>query len=328
MRISRGLQSFRADGRPSVIALGSFDGVHLAHQKILALAVERAGALSACSVACTFDPHPLHVLQPDRAPLPITTLDERLELIAGCGIEETVVVPFTSELSQVEADVFVKDVLLDTLKAREVVVGFNHTFGRGARGDARLLQTLGSTLGFTTRVVPPLTIDGATVSSSAVRESLRIGDVVRARRFLGRPYSIRGAVLRGAGRGRQLGFPTANLRPDRPILLATGVYAAQATVRRNGTGSSVPGTLSPDPLPSVVNVGYRPTFDNEYWIEAYLLDFSGDLYSATLELAFIARLRDERKFPDIEALRTQIRLDVDAARGALHHSSAGSGGAT
>jgi riboflavin kinase/FMN adenylyltransferase len=310
MRISRGLESFRADARPSVVALGSFDGVHLAHQKILALAVERARALSITSVACTFDPHPLQVLQPDRAPFPITTLDERLELIAACGVEETVVVPFTSELSRVEADVFIKDVLLDALRAREVVVGFNHTFGRGARGDARLLETLGPSLGFTARVVPPLTIDGTAVSSSAIRESLRAGDVVQARRFLGRPYSLRGAVLRGAGRGRQLGFPTANLRPERPIVLATGVYAAHARVLRAGT--------DPQPaLPSVVNVGYRPTFDNEYWIEAYLLDFEGDLYSATLELAFVARLRDERKFPGIEALKSQIAQDVESARQAL-----------
>ena len=310
MRISRGLESFRADGQPSVVALGSFDGVHLAHQKILGLAVERARALSVASVACTFDPHPLQVLQPDRAPLPISPLDERLTLIERCGIDRTVVVPFTSEFSQVEADVFVKDVLRDTLNAREVVVGFNHTFGRGARGDARLLETLGPGLGFTARVVPPLSIDGTTVSSSAVRESLRAGDVVRAGRFLGRPYSIRGTVLRGAGRGRQLGFPTANLRPDRPLLLATGVYAATATIHGEGTAWAAS-------LPAVVNVGYRPTFDNEYWIEAYLLDFEGDLYSATLELAFVSRLREERRFAGIDALKAQISRDVEAARAVL-----------
>ena len=310
MQISQGLESFRADGRPSVVALGSFDGVHLAHQKILALAVERARALSVSSVACTFDPHPLQVLQPERAPTPITPLEERLELIAACGIEKTVVVPFTVALSRVEPDVFVKDVLLDALKAREVVVGFNHTFGRGARGDARLLETLGAGLGFKARVVPPLTIDGTTVSSSAIRESLRTGDVVQAGRFLGRPYSIRGSVLRGAGRGRQLGFPTANLRPDRPLLLATGVYAARATVYRHGVPAQ-------GPLPGVVNVGYRPTFDNEYWIEAYLLDFEADLYDATLALTFVARLRDERKFPGVDALRAQIAQDVESARLAI-----------
>jgi riboflavin kinase/FMN adenylyltransferase len=261
-------------------------------------------------VACTFDPHPLQVLQPDRAPAPITTLDERLELIAGCGIEETVVVPFTPDLSRIEPDVFVKDVLLDTLRAREVVVGFNHTFGRGAHGDAKRLETLGPALGFTALVVPPLTIDGTIVSSSSVRESLLAGDVVQARRLLGRPYSIRGEVLRGAGRGRQLGFPTANLRPARPLVLATGVYAAQARIYRAGDSH-------PDTARSVVNVGYRPTFDNEYWIEAYLLDFEADLYSSTLELAFVARLREERKFPGIDALRQQIVADVESARAAL-----------
>ena len=308
MRIIRGLESCPPDARSSVVALGAFDGVHLAHQKILGLSVDRAREIDAFALACTFDPHPLEVLKPDQAPTPITTLDERLELIAGCGIDATVVIPFTPELSRIEAETFVKEVLLDTLRAREIVVGFNHTFGRGARGDARLLEALGERLGFVAHVVAPLMVDGITVSSSAIRDALRGGDMQGARRLLGRPYTIRGSVVRGAGRGRQLGFPTANIKPDRPLVLATGVYGGYARLDDGRRAQSEAGSKC------VVNIGYRPTFgENEYWIEAYLLDFSEDIYDRTLTISFVARIREERKFPDLEALRTQIRADIDRA---------------
>lgn len=302
MRIVRGLPSFPPELTPSVAALGTFDGIHLAHAAVLATTVERARALGAAAVACTYDPHPMAVLHPDRAPAPIATLDENLEHIAREGVDATLVIPFTLELSRVEAEAFVADVLVGTLHAREVVVGYNHTFGRGARGTAALLKDLGGRHGFATRVLPPLQVDGQTVSSSAIREALREGDPRQARTFLGHPYSIRGPVLRGAGRGRTLGFATANLRPERPLILAPGVYHAWATWDA-GRGWAV------------VNVGYRPTFgENEYWVEAYLLDFSGDLYDRLLTVHFLERIRGEMKFAGIEALKSQVMADIETAR--------------
>jgi riboflavin kinase/FMN adenylyltransferase len=302
MRILRGLASFPADLTPSVVALGAFDGIHLAHTKIIATAVERARALGVASVVCTFDPNPAVVLRPERAPAPIATLDENLERIGALGPDASLVIPFTPEFSKIEAEAFVEDVLRRPLGAREVVVGFNHTFGRGARGTATLLKELGDRHGVVVRVLPPLQVNGQTVSSSVIREALRDGDVEQARALLGRPYAIRGRVARGAGRGRTLGFPTANLRPDRPLILASGVYAARAVWE--GTRAE-----------AVVNVGYRPTFgEDEYWVEAYVFDFAGDLYERELTLEFLRRLRPEMKFAGVEALKRQVALDMEAAR--------------
>jgi riboflavin kinase/FMN adenylyltransferase len=301
MEIVRGLESYPPDSPPSVVALGAFDGIHLAHQKILATARERARALGVIALALTFEPHPLVVLQPERAPIPITEPSENLARIAAQGVDVTVVVPFTLEFSLIEPEAFVRDVLCHRLKAREVVVGFNHTFGRGARGDVRLLVELGPKYGFVVRVIPPLSVDGVAVSSSAIRAALGAGDVARARRFLGHPYTVRGRVLRGKGRGRQLGFPTANLKPERELILAPGVYAAHATWEGGSAGA-------------VVNVGVRPTFgEGEYWVEAYLLEFSDDLYDKVLALDFLERIRPEQKFPDAEALRAQVARDVARA---------------
>jgi riboflavin kinase/FMN adenylyltransferase len=302
MRIVRGLPSFPPELAPSVAALGTFDGIHLAHAKVLATTVARARALGVAAIACTYDPHPNAVLHPDRAPAPIATLDENLERIAGQGLDATLVVPFTLELSRMEAETFVADVLVRTLRVREVVVGYNHTFGRGARGTATLLKDLGHRDGFATHVLPPLQADGQTVSSSAIRDALRDGDARLARRFLGHPYSIRGPVQRGAGRGRTLGFATANLRPERPLLLAPGVYHAWAT----WDGGQAWG---------VVNVGYRPTFgENEYWVEAYLLDFAGDIYDRLLTVHFLERIRGEMKFAGVDALKAQVMADIETAR--------------
>jgi len=244
----------------------------------------------------------MEILQPERAPAPIATLDERLDLIAATGVETTVVLAFTRALAAVEPEAFVKDVVLQRLRAREIVVGFNHTFGRGARGNAQLLEELAPRLGFRVDVVPPRVVDGVPVSSSEIREALRLGDVERAGRYLGRPYAIGGTVEAGAGRGRTLGFPTANIRPDRPLLIATGVYAGTVEAGEGRHGA-------------VVNVGVRPTFgENRLVVEAHLLDFAGNLYDRPVSLAFLGRLREERKFADVETLRRQIAEDVDSAR--------------
>jgi riboflavin kinase / FMN adenylyltransferase len=302
MWIARGLESFPPEVTASVVALGTFDGVHLGHRAILATAVRRARELGIPSVACTFDPHPMEVLQPDRAPLPISTLEGRLALIRETGIDGAEVVPFTREIARLEPEAFIKDVIVERVKAREVVVGYNHTFGRGARGTPALLVDVAGRLGLRAHVVPPYTVDGEPVSSTAIRTALGAGDVERAARLLGRPYVITGEVVRGAGRGRVLGFPTANVRPDLVPLIRAGVYAGRAEVGGRA-------------YESVVNVGVRPTFGEEALaIEAHLLDVAAELYGVRIAVAFVRRIRDERRFPSVEALRAQIALDVDAAR--------------
>ena len=302
MQIVRGLESFPPDARPSVVALGTFDGVHLGHRAILGTAVTHAREAGLQALACTFEQHPIEILQPARAPRSITTVEERLALIAETGVDGVVVLSFTPELAAVEPEAFVKEVLLGRLRAQQIVVGFNHRFGRGARGDAGLLQELASRLGFQAHVVPPLTVGGVPVSSSEVRTALQRGDVVAAARFLGRPYAIGGTVTSGAGRGRTLGFPTANLAPDGNLLIPRGVYGCLAHV---------------DAVvhPTVVNIGVRPTFaETTLAIEAHLLDFTGDLYGRRMRLDFMLHLREEMRFPSVEDLKAQIARDVEAAR--------------
>lgn len=304
MQIVRGLESSPPDAGPSAVALGAFDGIHLGHRAILGTAVALARQGKIRALACTFDRHPMEVLQPDRAPMPITTLEERLELIAGTGIDTTVVIPFTPAVASVEAKAFVQDVLIGTLEAREIVVGFNHRFGRGARGDTQLLESLAAPLGFRAHIVPALMVDGVAVSSSEIRAALQRGDLPNAERLLGRPYSIRGEVVRGAGRGRTLGFPTANVKTERPLGLPVGVYVCRLLVGARQHQA-------------VVNVGYRPTFgETDLSVEAHVLDFAGDLYDQKVTLTFLRRLREERKFPSVDALKEQIAIDVAAARAA------------
>jgi riboflavin kinase/FMN adenylyltransferase len=302
MRIVRGLESYPPDGAPSVVALGVFDGVHRAHRAILGAAVERGRGLGVQALACTFDPHPMEILQPERAPIPLTTIPERLDLMAETGLDGAVVIAFTRALAAMEPEAFVKDVLVERLKAREVVVGFNHRFGRGARGDAAMLDNLGDRLGFRAHVVEPLRIDGVPVSSTEVRAALQRGDLALAERFLGRPYSVGGSVVHGAGRGRTLGFPTANVQPDRPVLVPAGVYECDLVL----------GGVSHH---AVVNIGVRPTFgEATTTVEAHVLDFAGDMYGRHVELRFHERLRPERKFGSVEELKAQIADDIKQAR--------------
>lgn len=305
MRIVRALESFPPEARPSVVALGVFDGVHRAHRMILDTAVRRAREARATPVAFTFDRHPAEVLQPDRAPLPITTVDERLALIAESGIAVTAVVAFTAAFARMEPEAFVTEVLGGRLGARDVVVGFNHRFGRGARGDVRLLAEIGAAIGLHAEVVPPLDVDGAPVSSSAIRTALQRGDLAVAARMLGRPYFVAGEVVEGSSRGRTIGFPTANVKSDRPVLVPPGVYACRLFAGDRTYGA-------------VLNAGVRPTFgETTFTLEAHVLDFSGDLYGARVRLDLVERLREERKFAGVDALVAQIHQDVAAARRVL-----------
>jgi riboflavin kinase / FMN adenylyltransferase len=302
MWIVRGLESYPPDASPVVAALGTFDGVHLAHRAILAKALARGRVLALPAITCTFDPHPMEVLQPDRAPRPISTLAERLALIAGTGVDGALVLRFTRELAAIEAEAFVENILVARLKVREIVVGYNHTFGRGARGDVSLLDALGRRLGFRVHVMPPFEADGVPVSSTTIRTALQAGNVEAAARLLGRSYAVVGKVVRGTGRGRALGFPTANLALDRPLLAGSGVYACEAEL--DGVSGH-----------AVVNIGVRPTFgEDRLAVEAHLLDQSGDLYGRHIRLGFLRRLRDEQRFPSVDALRRQIAADVEAAR--------------
>ncbi len=287
----------------TVITIGNFDGVHLGHRSILARVVQRARELGGQAVAVTFDPHPLKLLRPE-TPLPLlTTPEQKLQLLAACGLDAAVVLPFTREFAALPARDFVTDYFCERLRVREVVIGHDYCFGRGREGNIDLLKEMGSDLGFSVQVVWAVAADEAVVSSSLIRALLRLGKVVEAGRLLGRPYGVAGTVVRGKGRGAKLlGVPTANIRPINELLPASGIYAVR--VRR---GAEI--------LPGVANIGTCPTFDNsDYSLEVHLLDFDADLYNEALGVDFVARLREERRFPSIEALAAQIHADINAAR--------------
>ncbi len=287
----------------TVITIGNFDGVHLGHRAILARVVQRAQKLGGQAVAVTFDPHPLKLLRPE-TPLPLlTTPEQKLQLLAACGLDAAVVLPFTREFAALPARDFVTDYFCERLRVREVVIGHDYCFGRGREGNIDLLKEMGSDLGFSVQVVWAVAADEAVVSSSLIRALLRLGKVVEAGRLLGRPYGVAGIVVRGKGRGAKLlGVPTANIRPINELLPASGIYAVR--VRR---GAEI--------LPGVANIGTCPTFDNsDYSLEVHLLDFDADLYNEALGVDFVARLREERRFPSIEALAAQIHADINAAR--------------
>ena len=293
-------------GRRPAVAVGNFDGVHRGHQALVAAAVALARASGGPAVVLTFDPHPARVLRASQAPAPLTTLAQKEELVEGLGIDRLVVVPFDAQLAALSPEAFAEQVLHQALDARHVVVGDSFRFGRGRAGDARGLEMLGRGLGFDVEVVPALLSAGRPVSSSRVREALAQGDLAEARELLGRPYFVDGRVVRGDGRGRAIGVPTANLAPDEQVLPALGVYAARCRVAGGAWHRAV------------VNVGERPTFGGgPVTLEAHLLDFEGDLYDTRLRVALAARLRGEQRFASKEALVAQIRADIEAARAEL-----------
>jgi riboflavin kinase/FMN adenylyltransferase len=288
--------------RPTVLTLGVFDGLHLGHQLIIRTVAERAHVLGAVPTVVTFDPHPRAVLHPQSAPPLLQTLDQKVEGFGILGIEQTIVVRFTEQFSQVRAEDFLRDVVRERLHAREVYLGRGFNFGHNREGDIELLQRVSADLGFVGAEVPEVRLRGVRVSSSRVRQLLAEGRVNLARRMLGRPYGVEGLVVRGNERGHTLGFPTANLHPQNRVLPAHGVYV---------TGTLIDGQWRR----SVTNVGTRPTFETttEPSVETFVMNWTGDLYGDVIRVRFLYRLRDEMKFPSLATLQSQIKKDVARA---------------
>ena len=305
------LETLQPLGWPEpAVTVGNFDGVHRGHQSLVAVAVDEARARGGCSVALTFDPHPSRVLSPDRAPASLMTVDQKAEALSGLALDRLAVLPFTFGLSRETAADFARRVLAEALGARVVVVGEGFRFGRGREGDLALLARLGLDLGFEVRGSPPVMHEGAPISSTRIREALARGAVAAARAMLGRPFFVDGPVVRGAGRGRGLGLPTANVAVVNETLPARGVYAGWCRVLGP---PAAPGTERAQA--AVVNIGHRPTFGGGgLAVEAHLLDFGGDLYGRTLRVLFAERLREERAFDGAEALVRQVRDDIARAR--------------
>jgi riboflavin kinase/FMN adenylyltransferase len=292
---------------PCAVTLGNFDGVHRGHQALVAETVGWARAAPADAVVLTFDPHPARILNPSQAKGALMTLGQKAEVIASLGVDRLAVLPFTEELARLSAEEFARLVLRGALGAVCVVVGQDFRFGRGRAGDVAALTELGQSLGFAVKGLPPVVDDGAPVSSSRIRDRLSEGDVAKAGDLLGRAFYVDGTVVRGDGRGRKLGFPTANLAVRNETLPLSGVYACRV---RPGSGAA--------PWRAVANLGRRPTFGGgEPVLEAHLLDFDGDLYGAEVRVEFVARLRAERPFSGPVALLEQIRADAAEARRVL-----------
>jgi riboflavin kinase/FMN adenylyltransferase len=298
------LESLTARGWPSPgVTIGNFDGVHRGHQALVAAAAGWARSQNGTIVALTFDPHPARLLDPQRGPATLTTLAQKEELLGRLGVERLAVLPFTEDLARLPPGDFASTVLVRALEAQRVVVGEDFRFGQGRRGHVGPLRALGKALGFELEAVPAVLHGDRPVSSSRIRAALREGDVEEAWALLGHPFFVDGTVVEGERRGRQLGFPTANLETENEILPSHGVYAARC------------GLSTGEWFPAVANFGRRPTFGGSLpSAEAHLIDFDRDIYGEELRLEFNARLRDEQRFTGPEALVAQIGKDVERAR--------------
>ena len=292
----------------TVITVGTFDGVHRGHRDVVERLVARSRYLEIPSVLVTFEPHPLEIVNPAAAPLLLTTHDEKLEVLAETGIDYLAVVPFTAELAAYSAEDFVELVLRRRFRLRELLIGYDHGFGRQRAGNVAVLRTLGERDGFRVDVVDPVsTPDGHSVSSTSIRRAVAGGDLARATEALGRLYSVSGRVTEGSQRGRNIGFPTLNLGPPPPrkLLPPEGVYAVRVQTAAG-------------PVGGMMNLGPRPTFgDSATSLEVHLFDTSGDFYGAHVRIDFVARLRETRKFASAELLSKQLAHDEREARNAL-----------
>jgi riboflavin kinase/FMN adenylyltransferase len=311
MKREFGLDQIVRDDR-SLVTVGTFDGVHLGHQSIIRYLVGRARQRDAVSVALSFDPHPREVLRGEPIPL-LTTIEERARVFEDLGLDRFIVIPFTRDFAGMEADAFVIDVLVERIGLKEIVIGYDHGFGKGRAGDSELLHELGRQYGFTVDVIPAQVLEKDVVSSTRIRQALTDeGDVRLAARLLGRPYAVSGVVVEGDGRGRTIGYPTANITVDNPhkVIPERGVYAVRVLIESR---VSV--------FDGMLNIGNRPTFDGgETRLEAHLFDYAGSLYGQAVTVEFYRRIRDEKKFSSVELLVQQLSRDKERCRAELESS--------
>ena len=291
----------------AVVTVGTFDGLHRGHQRVLAEVVDlaRKGALT--SVLVTFDPHPLEIVNPAACPKLLTLPDEKQEMLAGTGLDRVVLLPFTREVAQQSPEEFIRGLRAE-YALRQLVLGYDHAFGRGRSGDEALVRRLGTAAGFEVAVVDAVREDGQPISSTLIRAAVAHGDLAGAARWLGRPYGLLGRVVPGAGRGRTIGVPTMNLAPPdaRKLLPPDGVYAVWVWWRGTRYGG-------------MMNQGARPTFAEQgRTLEAHLFDFAGDVYGETVRVEWVERLRDVQAFPSRDALVAQLERDRQAARASLN----------
>lgn len=303
MKVYRGFSSWKLNPQTRTVAsLGNFDGVHRGHQAILKRVVENSRNLDLPSVVMTFDPVPKKVLSPETAPPLIQTLEQRLEIFEGLDIDNTIIVVFDMEFARKSPEEFVTQYLIDLLHVQAFIVGGNFAFGHRKQGNITLLKQMGTQLGFNVECVDAVQDGGSRISSTLIRGEIQAGQVEQALIHLGHPFALRGAVIKGQQLGGKIGIPTANLRVRNELLPGRGVYACRAIFDKQV-------------FPAAVNVGYRPTVGGKnLTVEAHLIGFSGELYEKEMELQFFHRIREEKQFAGIDALRNQILADINAAR--------------
>lgn len=325
MQILSDFKQYQSDGRPLILALGNFDGVHLGHQELLSRVTRSAKASGGTPAVLTFREHPQHILHPSSKPPLLTSLEHRLFLLAESGIELCFLMSFTPEFSRLDPSVFVRDILAGRLGAREIYLGHNARFGKNREGNADLMRSLSRECGFQFHQLEPVQAFGDTVSSSRIRTLVREGRLDEVELCLGRKFSVFGKVVKGAGRGSKIGFPTANLDVESEILPPLGVYPVEVRELEleNPAGEAGAPFKVQKAGPwqaGILNYGYRPTFDEaekKAVPEVYLLDFKGDLYEKTLEIRFRPKLRSEMTFSSVDALKNQIQSDILRARQVL-----------
>ena len=325
MEIFRGISELTRTFERPVLTIGNFDGVHLGHQAILELVISRAQALGGESVLYTFEPHPRRVLQSESGLRMLETFDQKAEALEALGVDAVIAEPFDLAFSKISPEHFIQHYIHEGIRPVEVYVGYDFHFGRDREGSMRLLAERGPHLGFSVTVVPEVSVEGQDVNSTRIRELLGNGEVEAAAGLLGRPFSVRGEVTAGDRRGRGIGFPTANLAPETEMLPGPGVYWGH--LRCIGDSRElVQRGLPTKRLRAVTNVGYRPTFRDgrDLIAEAHVLDFDADLYGVQVDLTFEGRIRRERRFESVDALRSQIALDVEFARAQLRKESGSS----
>ena len=306
MQVLTGTEVIPPEFREAFITIGNFDGVHLGHRSIFQKLIPEARKENRKALLVTFVPHPKMLLHPERRPFYLlTTIEEKIKLLEVLGLDALILIPFTLEYAQTTAESFILEVLWKNLQVRKIFIGHDYSFGKDKRGNEDMLKAFGKKLGFEVAVINAVAAGDTVISSTRIRAAILEGDVKTAAMLLGRPYNVSGAVIEGKRRGAALGFPTANIKPNKELLPAKGVYAAIVNLE----GKRYNGVLS---------IGLNPTFgDVQLSMEAHLMDFSGDIYGKYVDVLFIERIREERKFPGPEMLSLQIKKDAEEARDRL-----------